>query len=91
MRSCARVVLGGVVTGPALGWLGHLWWARGARWAGPAVAAALSLEPLARHAAGDPIRSGRVLLAEVLAGALAALWLAARPGRRTRPGPAAPR
>lgn len=78
VRSEARVIAGGVVTGPAFGWLGRRWRRDGAWAAALAAAAALCLEPVARIAAGRPIASSTVLLAEVAAGVAAGAYVATR-------------
>ena len=76
VRSSRNVFLGGLVTGPLFGWLGQQWRTRSAWWGGLAVAAALCLEPMLRIAAGRPIGSSPVLLAEIAAGAATAASLA---------------
>ncbi len=70
------VVIGGLVSGPLFGWLGHQWRTRRAPLGALAVAGALCLEPLARRASVNPIRFRDVWLAEVSAGVLVALYVA---------------
>jgi hypothetical protein len=81
------VLVGGLVTGPLFGWFGQQWRTRRAIAGALVTAAALCLEPLARRASVDRIRSRDVWLVEVAAGlALAATVLVRRyagsPSRR---------
>jgi hypothetical protein len=81
-RSERLVLVGALVTGPLFGWFGQQWRTRSAWWGGLATAAAISLEPIVRVFAGNPIRSSHVLLAEIAAGIAFAVALAA--GWRSR-------
>ena len=79
------VLVGGVVTGPLFGWFGQQWRTRRAIAGALVTAAALCLEPLARHVTVDPIRHRSVWLAEVAAGpALAAGVLVTRRSRSSQ-------
>lgn len=72
-----RIVAGAFMTGPLFGWLGNRWRTRRS-WSGLlALAAALSLEPLAHQAAGNAIRIDSVSFAEAAAGIALALYAAA--------------
>lgn len=73
----ARVILGGVVTGPLFGWLGQRWRRRRALAGALVTAAALCLEPVARRATVDPIRFRQVVATEVAVGLLLAAYFAA--------------
>jgi hypothetical protein len=76
LTSESSVLVGGVVTGPLFGWFGQQWRTRRAITGALVTAAALCLEPLARHMTIDPIGNRDVWLAEVTAGlALAAAVL----------------
>jgi uncharacterized protein DUF6518 len=78
------VFVGGIVTGPLFGWFGQQWRTRQA-WLGALVtAAALCLEPLARHASVDPIRFRAVWIAEVAAGLVLAAYVVAAHGSLRR-------
>lgn len=83
--SNAFVVVGGIVTGPLFGWFGQQWRTRRALLGALVTAAALCLEPLARHlpvgvvhafshayAVANPIGSHTVVAVEVAAGLLLA-------------------
>ncbi len=89
--SNAFVVVGGLVTGPLFGWFGQQWRTRRALLGALVTAAALCLEPLARHipvgvvhafgsgyAVANPIGSNAVILAEVAAGLVLAAALLVR-------------
>ena len=78
----------GVVTGPLFAWLGYRWRFRRSAIAGLAVAAVLCLEPWARQAYGNVIRSSWVTAAEGAAGGAFAVLVAVRSslGRRHRLG-----
>lgn len=82
--SSSAVLLGGLVTGPVFGWLGHVWRERRTWGAALAVAGAVLLEPAAHAAVGRPIRFASVSLAEV---ALGAALLACAGVTRRRPRP----
>ena len=79
--SNASVVVGGLVTGPLFGWFGQQWRTRRTLLGALVTAAALCLEPLARHVprriflaysdgylAADPIGSHAIVGVEVAAG-----------------------
>lgn len=68
----------GLVTGPLFAWLGYTWRTGRAVLAGLSVAGAICLEPLARHAYGNVIRSSRVAVAEVVVGVTFAVAIAVR-------------
>jgi|SRR5579885_3328542 len=74
----------GVVTGPLFAWLGYRWRFRRSAIAGLAVTAVLCLEPWARNAYGNVIRSSWVTATEVAAGAAFAVLVTVRSslGRR---------
>src|SRR5215210_1543945 len=76
VHSSAGVIVGGLVTGPLFGWFGQRWRVRRAWIGASATAAALCLEPLARIPANRPIHSDNVLLAEVAAGLVLAVYVA---------------
>ena len=94
LASNAATVVGGLATGPLFGWFGQQWRTRRAIVGALVTAAALCLEPLARHIptrieiavsgghfAASPIGSHAVVAAEVAAGlalAVTALVLARR-------------
>jgi hypothetical protein len=84
IRSSEGVIVGGLVTGPLFGWLGHRW--RTERlWLGPLlVAGAFCLEPLARVTAGhgQEIRFRTVWMLEVAAGLAFAAYVAVATRRR---------
>lgn len=92
-----EVVVGGLVTGPLFGWFGQRWRMRGAIVGALATAAALCLEPLARHipegvvrAVSDgylfapPVGSHAVTLVEVAAGLTFAAFLLVRRAQQMR-------
>jgi Family of unknown function (DUF6518) len=78
IRSEARVLIGGVVTGPLFAWFGQRWRVDRAWHGALATAAALCFEPLARLHAGQAIRSSTVVLAEVAVGIAMAAYIATR-------------
>ena len=71
-------IVGGLVTGPLFGLLGHRWRVR--RWwvSATLVAGALCLEPVARGAVGQLMPPAHVWTAEVAAGAVVAAVFAYR-------------
>jgi Family of unknown function (DUF6518) len=76
LHSEARVLVGGVLTGPLFGWFGQQWRTRRA-WLGAIVTAgAVILEPLARIPAGREIRFRTVWIAEVAVGVAMAGYVA---------------
>jgi hypothetical protein len=83
-RSELPVLVGGAVSGPLFGWFGREWRTRRS-WIGAlATAAALSLEPLARVAAGASIRFRPISLGEAAAGVVLGVYVVAR--RAAPPG-----
>jgi Family of unknown function (DUF6518) len=77
VHSEARVLVGGLFTGPLFGWLGQRWRTRRA-WLGALVTAAvITLEPLARIQAGQAIRYRAVWAAEVTVGAAMIVYVLA--------------
>jgi hypothetical protein len=79
-----EVFIGGLVTGPLFGWIGQQW-RSGKMLAGALlVAAALCLEPLARHLTINPIRYARVTVAEIAAGLILAAAVLVRHHHRRR-------
>jgi len=93
--SNAFVVIGGLVTGPLFGWFGQQWRTRRVLLGALVTAAALCLEPLARHVpagvvhafgngyvVANPIGSHAVVLVEVAAGLLLAGAMLIRHHRR---------
>lgn len=77
----ARVIVGGILTGPLFGWLGQQWRTRRALAGALVTAAALCLEPVARRATVDPIRFPQIVAAEVAAGLLLAAYFGASRAR----------
>jgi ABC-type transport system involved in multi-copper enzyme maturation permease subunit len=78
IRSERRVILGGLVTGPLFGWLGHRW-RFNTSWAAGAVTAAMPcLEPLARASVHLPIGTAAVLWCEIAVGALSLAYIGGR-------------
>jgi hypothetical protein len=75
VHSEARVIVGGLVTGPLFGWFGHRWRTDRAWLGALATAAAVSLEPVARIPAGNAIRFRAVWTAEVAAGVAMAVYV----------------
>lgn len=94
LRSEARVIVGGLVTGPLFGWFGYRW-RHDRAWLGALLtAAAFTLEPMARisadRARGTPavwaIGSRTVWVAEVAVGLVLVTYVAVRAlAARTRP------
>jgi hypothetical protein len=89
-RSQSPVIVGGLFTGPLLGWFGQRWRAERAWLGALATAVAVSVEPLARIPAGHAIRFQSIWAAEVAVGlamvvyvATEALGAQARSGRKT--------
>jgi len=95
--SNAFVVVGGLATGPLFGWFGQQWRTRRALLGALVTAAALCLEPLARHvpvgvvhafgngyAVANPIGSRAVVAAEVAVGLLLAAFVLARRAQQMR-------
>ena len=82
-----NVLVGGLATGPLFGWFGQQW-RSGTMLAGALlVAAAFSLEPLARRLNDNPIRHERVTVVEVAAGLLLGATVLVRHYRQgVRPG-----
>jgi hypothetical protein len=68
--SQAQNVLGGLVTGPVYGWLGHRWRTRRSLVAAVLAAGLLPLEPAARAMAGRDWGTPLAYIAEVAAGVL---------------------
>jgi hypothetical protein len=94
--SNAFVVVGGLVTGPLFGWFGQQWRTRRAILGALVTAAALCLEPLARHvptgavrafghgyAVANPISSRAIVLVEVAAGLILAAAVLLRNHRQS--------
>lgn len=94
----AAWVVGGLVTGPLFGWFGQRWRKSRAIAGALAIAAALCLEPLARHipdavvrtlsggyAGANPIGSHAVVVAEVAAGVASAAAVIVSRRRGLRP------
>jgi hypothetical protein len=86
--SSSLVIVGGLFTGPLFGWLGNRWRSDRAWLAALAVAGAVSLEPLARVAAGDAyaIDFRTVWVAEVAAGLAMMVYVAVAAQARARRG-----
>lgn len=84
LGSNLALVVGGVLTGPLLGSLGHRWRIRRDWMSALPAALAVCCEPLAHAAAGMPDGFGRVWPAEVAAGLLLALYVVAASRRRAR-------
>jgi hypothetical protein len=76
-------VVGGVVTGPLFGWLGHRWRTRRDLLSALSVALVVCLEPLAHAADGTAIGFRGVWVAEVVVGLLMALYVVAAARRHT--------
>lgn len=86
LRSDPFIFVGGIVTGPLFGWVGHRW--RVARSSlGALVAATLCLEPLAHIAAGRAITSSTVAFSEVCIGLALGLYFTLTSLRRRYPSP----
>jgi hypothetical protein len=85
VRSDPLTFIGGMVTGPLFGWLGHRW--RVDRyWRGALIAVAtLCLEPLAHLAVRRPIASSTVAYSEVIMGAALGLYVTVVSLRRNSP------
>jgi hypothetical protein len=85
VRSDPLTFIGGMVTGPLFGWLGHRW--RVDRyWCGALIAVAtLCLEPLAHLAVRRPIASSTVAYSEVIMGAALGLYVTVISLRRNSP------
>lgn len=78
LRSNAAIVVGGLVTGPLFGLLGHRWRAAGS-WTGPAViAGAFLLEPAARALDGQLPGPSWIWVGEAILGACLVTMLAVR-------------
>jgi hypothetical protein len=76
-HSEARVIVGGLFTGPLFGWFGQRWRTERA-WIGAlAAAAAVCLEPLARTQAGSAIRFRAVWTAELAVGLAMSIYVLA--------------
>jgi hypothetical protein len=80
----------GALTGPLFGWLGHRWRTRRTVLAGLAAAVVVCLEPWARAAYGNVIRSSAVTAGEVAAGAAFGVLVAVRAAVGRRRGSAVP-
>jgi Family of unknown function (DUF6518) len=77
VQSESPVIVGGLFTGPLLGWFGQRWRTDRA-WVGAlATAALVCLEPLARIPAGHAIRFRFVSLAEVAVGVAMVIYVVA--------------
>ncbi len=78
-------IVGGVVTGPLFGWLGHRWRSR-RWWASAALAAgALAFEPLVRRLRGAMLGPSWVWIAEAAAGIALGSFFAFRAWRPAAP------
>jgi hypothetical protein len=77
-------VVGGLVTGPLFGWLGHRWRTRRDRASALAAASAVCCEPLAHAADGAAVGLHGVWAAEVAVGLALALAAVAAAPRRAR-------
>lgn len=84
IRSESMVFVGGLLSGPVFGWLGHAWRCRSAWPAALATAAVLCFEPLARTANGSPITSSAIVIAEIAVGGAIAAYVVAQAARRPR-------
>jgi hypothetical protein len=78
LQSERPVLLGALVTGPLFGWLGQRWRSGRATVGALAVAAAFSLEPLARVGADRAIRFRAIWIVEVAVGVALAVVAARR-------------
>ena len=77
-------VVGGILTAPVFGWLGHRWRTERSPLAAAAIVGVLCLEPLARAATGQLADPASVWVGEVALGlAVAAAFVLSR---RTQPG-----
>ena len=79
------VIVGGLLTAPVFGLLGHRWRERRSPVAAAAVAGALCLEPLARLATGRLFAPNAVWLIEVALGLLATAYFIRYRSRHPRP------
>jgi len=78
-----RWALGGLLTGPLFGWLGHRWRTR-RDWMSALVAAlVVCFEPLAHAAAGTAVGFDGVWAAEIAVGLVMAVYVVAVTQRRT--------
>ena len=78
VRSESRVIVGGLLSGPLFGRLGHRWRTRRAWLGALAAAGAVCLEPIARVPAGRAIRFSTVWKAEVAVGLAMVIYVAAQ-------------
>jgi hypothetical protein len=76
LHSEARVILGGVVTGPLYGYLGFRWRTTRAWLSASLVAGAICLEPLAAAAVGHLPQFETVWITELTVGLIAAVYFA---------------
>jgi hypothetical protein len=81
----AAYAVGGVVTGPLFGWLGHRWSTRHDWMSALAAALVVCCEPLAHAAAGATVSFRDIWAAEVGVGLSMALYVVVAVSRRATP------
>jgi hypothetical protein len=88
IRSQFHVILPGLITGPAFGWLGAYWRSTQSRGPGVLISALFVLEPFARFCDGRLVDSRSLVWPAEIALGLALAFVLLRSGRRPTADPA---